>query len=192
LLLRGWTDDTMAPGLGIFITVASMTHLARRFAGSVWPGGPTTAERHWAEGHLIDAERELFALMSGPDRRHAIGVAHEAERLLGSDASRPVMAAALLHDVGKLDSRLGTYGRVVATLCAKIAGRDMAASWASGTGFTRRVGLYLQHDELGATRLEMAGSDPFTVAWTREHHRARETWSVELPLADALKLADGD
>ena len=64
--------------------------------------------------------------MSGPDRRHAAGVARAVQRALGHEASRPVLAAALLHDVGKVESGLRTYGRVVATLSAKVAGAEMA------------------------------------------------------------------
>ena len=78
--------------------------------------------------------------MSRPDRRHAHGVARRVERALGDEATRPVLAAALLHDVGKTDARLRTYGRVVATLSAAVAGREMAEVWRNQSGFIRRVG----------------------------------------------------
>ena len=54
--------------------------------------------------------------MSRADRRHAAGVARRVEVALGDEATRPVLAAALLHDVGKTESGLGTYGRVIATI----------------------------------------------------------------------------
>ena len=130
--------------------------------------------------------------MSGPDRRHAVGVARRVERSLGHEASRPVLAAALLHDVGKIESGLRTYGRVVATLSAKVAGREMAATWRKQRGFARRVGLYLDHDRVGGDMLELAGSDPVTVAWTREHHQPEERWTIDREVADALKAADDD
>jgi hypothetical protein len=103
-----------------------------------------------------------------------------------------VLAAALLHDVGKVESGLGTYGRVVATLAAAVAGHDQAPHWAASRGFTRRVGLYLLHPDLGADLLAMAGSDPVTVAWAREHHRPPADWTVAPHLAAALKSADDD
>lgn len=121
-----------------------------------------------------------------------MAVARRVERELGNEATRPVLAAALLHDVGKIESGLRTYGRVIATLSAKVAGRDMAHTWRKQRGFARRVGLYLDHDRIGGDLLELAGSDPLTVAWTREHHRPPETWTVPRPLADALKAADDD
>jgi hypothetical protein len=146
----------------------------------------------WAASQLVDGELVLWRQMSGPDRRHAVQVARDVEVRLGEQADRAVLAAALLHDVGKLDSRLGTYGRVVATLCGAMAGREMAVSWSTGSGFTRRVGLYLRHDELGAGRLVLAGSDPLTVSWAREHHSDRSQWTVPAEIGDALKAADGD
>lgn len=169
-----------------------MRHLTRRFVGSLWPAGPNVADDRWARSQLLADEQALWSRMTRPDRRHSVAVARDVERRLQGEASRPVLAAALLHDVGKLDSGLGTYGRVVATLCAKVAGREAGQVWSQGRGFTRRVGLYLRHDELGAQMLELAGSDALTVAWAREHHRPREQWTVPPLLAEALHASDGD
>jgi hypothetical protein len=141
---------------------------------------------------LLEREHALWRTMSNADRRHAVDVAHRVERALGHEATRPVLAAALLHDVGKVEAGLGTYGRVIATLSAKVAGADMASSWRRQRGFARRVGLYLHHDRLGGDLLELAGSDPVTVAWAREHHRPEAEWTVPRELAEALKAADDD
>jgi hypothetical protein len=167
-------------------------HLARRFFGSLRPGGPRRADVAWVEQHLLPAELPIWRNMSGPDRRHSVAVAREVERALGHEATRPVVAAALLHDAGKSVSGLRTYGRVIATVSAAVAGHDSARAWKEGRGFTRRVGLYILHPELGADLLAMAGSDPLTVAWTREHHLPREEWTLPLHVADALKAADDD
>jgi hypothetical protein len=140
----------------------------------------------WVGEQLLPAERELWSAMSGPDRRHSAAVARRVEAALGPEATRPVLAAALLHDSGKVESGLRTFGRVVATVTASLVGHDRAAAWDSA------IGRYLRHDELGALRLEQAGSDPLTVAWTREHHRPEPTWSLEPRIASALKAADDD
>lgn len=168
------------------------SHLVRRFLGSLWPGGPTPAEESWAQGCLLPGEQALWHRMAGPDRRHAVGVARRVERGLGHEASRPVLAAALLHDVGKVESGLGTYGRVIATLSAAVAGPDMAGTWRKQRGFARRVGLYLHHDRLGADLLALAGSDDLTVAWAREHHQPESRWTVPAEVGAALKAADDD
>jgi hypothetical protein len=172
--------------------VGSASHLVRRFLGSLRPGGPGRHAETWVEARLLPGELVLWSRMSGPDRRHAVAVAQRVERALGHEATRPVLAAALLHDVGKVESGLGTYGRVVATLSAKVAGREMAAAWRRQRGFARRVGLYLHHDQLGGDLLAMAGSDPLTIAWTREHHRPEAEWTVAPAVAIALKAADDD
>ena len=146
-------------------------HLARRFFGSLRRGAP--AEEDWALGLLGEGERALWQRMSDPDRRHAVGVAQ---------AVPPELAvAALLHDVGKIESRLGTFARVGATVLGALR-RD----WGG------RLGAYLRHDAIGAELLARAGSAPLTVAWAREHHLPEERWTVPLEAGRALKAADDD
>lgn len=172
--------------------MASPAHLIRRFFGSLRPGGPPASDVVWVEGTLSDRELELWRKMSGPDRRHSVVVARRVERSLGHEATPEVLAAALLHDVGKSVAGLGTYGRVVATLSGTVAGYEMAYHWSQSRGFIRRVGLYLRHDELGGDLLEIAGAHPLTVTWAREHHFPAEHWTVDRHVADALKAADDD
>jgi hypothetical protein len=148
----------------------------------------------WAESELLTSEVELWRQMRRADRRHAVGVARRTRDTLGPAASRPVLAAALLHDVGKVDSHLGVYGRVAATLSAGMVRHDpdVIKAWTRTKGFTRRVGLYLQHPKLGGDMLGMAGSDPLTEAWAREHHLPPEDWTVPAEIGAALKHADDD
>lgn len=135
---------------------------------------------------LTEGERALWRRMSGPDRRHAVGVARDVVRRLGpAVASPPVVAAALLHDVGKIDAGLGTLARVPATIAGLVA-RERAVR---GEG---RVSRYLRHDEIGARLLETAGSDRLTVAWAREHHLPPARWTVPAEVGAALKAADDD
>jgi len=132
--------------------------------------------------------------MSNPDRRHAVVVARRVERALGAEATRPVLAAALLHDVGKREAHLRTYGRVIATICGGVIRHDpdTIKAWTRTRGFTRRVGLYLQHAKLGGDLLGMAGSAPLTEAWAREHHLPEDEWTIPRPVGEALKAADDD
>lgn len=191
-------------------------HLVSRFFGSLLPVGPPKSSEGWANGHLLPGEAELFGSMSGQDRRHAIAVARRAVRLLAEPSGTPAeptrgfVAAALLHDVGKTQARLGTFGRVAATMAAVALRRDTVVSWAdhpphakadgpsaaatrwSISDFRRRMGRYLMHDTIGANLLEEAGSDSLTIRWAREHHLPESRWSVERRLGRALKEADGD
>lgn len=172
--------------------MAGAGHLVRRFFGSVVPIGPSAEDRAWVVDQLLPEELEVWRRMSRADRRHAAQVARRVQRALGDEATRPVVAAALLHDCGKTVSGLGTYGRVIATLSVKVAGRDVALAWSETRGFTRRVGLYVEHPRLGADLLGMAGSAPLTVAWAAEHHLPPEEWTVPSDIGRALKAADDD
>ena len=172
--------------------MSNAMHLSRRFFRSLKPGGPSDADRLWVETTLSEDEYGLWCRMSGPDRRHSTQVARDVDRILGNEASLPVLAAALLHDVGKIEAGLRTWGRVIATLSAKVAGRDAAKLWIKSSGFTRQVGLYLHHPEIGADMLERAGSDPLTVRWTEEHHRPADQWTLSTEITSALDAADND
>jgi hypothetical protein len=173
----------------------SASHLARRFAGSLWPGGPSPSDEAWARSFLNDGEQALWIRMTGPDRRHAVAVARRLAVAAGDMAATSELAAtcglaatpaALLHDVGKVESRLGTFGRAVVTLAAITLGRDRLAR---NHG---RMGRYLRHDAIGADLLERVGSDQLTITWAREHHLPPERWTVPPGLGSALKAADDD
>jgi len=167
-------------------------HLAKRFFGSLWPAGPSSKDEEWVRSILSDDEVKLWRRMGKADRRHAVGVARRVERQLGHEATKPVVAAALLHDVGKVAAGLGVYGRVIATLAGAAAGGAMAEAWTQGKGFTRKVGLYLRHADLGGDMLAMAGSDELTIAWAREHHLPEDEWTLPTTTAHVLKDADDD
>ena len=179
----------------------SLGHLARRFLGSLSPAGPSRADEQWALRQLLPGERELWGRMSGPDRRHAVGVARETIELLGpAPIARAVVAAALLHDVGKVESGLGTFARVAVTVAAMVVGRErIVAAGRTGRpgrsglrGWSERPSAYLAHDLIGAGLLAAAGADPLTSTWAGEHHLPKERWSIDQHLAAALKEADGD
>jgi hypothetical protein len=175
----------------------SVRHLAGRWASSLWPGGPNVADDAWARRWLTPAEKKLWARMSGPDRRHAVGVARAVATELGHPDGTGVptapLAAALLHDVGKVASGLGTNSRAVVTVVAIVAGRERVASWASQPrGLRSRAGRYVTHDRLGGELLAEADSDPLVVSWARQHHLPPSAWSVEPGLAEILKRCDND
>lgn len=167
-------------------------HLVRRFFGSLWPVGPASAEDDWATGHLNPREVELWRSMPRYDRRHAVGVARRTEGALGPRATRAVLAAALLHDVGKVDSGFGPIRRALATVASMVWGHATAAGWRSRRGVAGRAGRYLSHDAIGAEMLAEAGSDGLAVTWAREHHLPPDRWSVPADIGAALKLADDD
>ena len=165
-------------------------HLARRFFGSLSRRPLAPADAEWVAETLGVGERGLWDRMPLADQKHAAGVAREVAQRL-DDPAPPVLAAALLHDVGKIESGLGTFGRVFATVAGVAVGRDRAAAW-SGNGLRGQIGSYLRHDRIGAELLRDAGADPLTVTWAREHHLPRGRWTLDPAVADALAAADDD
>jgi hypothetical protein len=176
------------------LAVAPAKHLISRFFGSLRPGGPSVEECAWVAGQLLPGEFELWKRMSGPDRRHSAEVARRVERLLAGTADRSVLAAALLHDCGKMASGLRTPSRVVATLVDAVIGHDEARArqWSERQWPFRSFGRYWRHPELGAAMLQGAGSEPLTVSWTLEHHRPSGQCTLDPTIAGALREADDD
>ena len=134
-------------------------HLAVRFFTSLSRRPPDVADEVWAEDHLLPGEVALWRQMTNQDRRHSAKV---ARRFVAArpDASRAEIAGALLHDVGKIECGLGTWGRVVAS----VVGRR-----------TERFRIYHDHEHIGSVLAHAAGSDPATVALIDERGPAYET-----------------
>lgn len=190
------TGDYTPPLMSTTGEFGSLRHLAERFHGALSSAGPPSQDERWALDQLLPAERELWHRMSGADRRHAIAVARESLRLLddaGVSPSRDVVAAALLHDVGKIEAQLGTFARVAVTVAALAVGRGRLARRSGGrtTGWRARARLYVTHDRVGSELLRSAGSEPFTIAWTEQHHLPPDRWTVDPELGAILKAADG-
>ncbi|MEP7047162.1 MAG: HD domain-containing protein [Ilumatobacteraceae bacterium] len=135
-----------------------MRHLARRLLGSLSRREPAAADTAWAESTLTSGELLLWRRLSAPDRRHAIVVGRRFMSLVGTAPwTRDEIAGALLHDIGKLDSDLGTAMRTVATIVGPR---------------TTRFRRYHDHERIGAEMLVTAGSSPVTVELVAGHGRA--------------------
>ncbi|CAN5573858.1 hypothetical protein BH23ACT3_BH23ACT3_11320 [soil metagenome] len=139
-------------------------HLVARFVTSLSPRPPRTTDEVWAEDHLSPGELALWRQMTNQDRRHSAAVARRFVRHRPA-ATRDEIAGALLHDVGKIRCRLGTFGRSVATM---IGPR------------TERFRAYHDHEEIGADLVAQAGSPSATV----------ELVAGAGPAFDALKASD--
>ena len=169
-------------------------HLSKRFFGSLRPGGPPSDDVAWARSQMLPGERELWQQMSNADERHSIAVARRVERALGHEAGRPVLAAALLHDCGKIDADLGAYGRVVATLSVSIAGQVSRRGVDSTRGASRaRSGSTRATPRSARTASRSPAAIPLTIAWTARAPSARRARGrIPHHLAIALKEVDDD
>ncbi len=123
-------------------------HLVRRFVGALSRRPPDPEDHDWAVAQLLPAESTLWKQMSAPDQRHSIEVARRFVRSVGH-ANRADVAAALLHDIGKLHCGLGTFGRVAATVVGPRG---------------HRFRQYHDHERIGAEMLRSAHSNAETIA----------------------------
>jgi len=129
-----------------------MIHLVSRFFGFLRarPLGP--AEQDEVASILAPPLRRLFYRQCFQDQRHALDVARHV-------SNRPdLQEAALLHDVGKSDVRLGAVGRS----CATLWGLTSLPVWG-------RWRTYLAHASVGADLLERHGAGRDAIAFTRHH-----------------------
>lgn len=168
-------------------------HLTRRFVETFGPAEPRPDEESFVAGVLSPGEATLWGRMSAADRRHAVAVARRV-RAQGTEVSarRDVLAAALLHDVGKADAEAGVWARVAATTVAVALGRRRVAGWAGREGLAGHMGRYVAHDRIGAVLLAGVGSDPLTIAWAAQHHLDPRRWEVPPEVGTMLKAADDD
>jgi hypothetical protein len=134
-------------------------HLAARFFTSLSRKPPEPADEQWAQSQLLPGELGLWVRMSTQDRRHSIKV---ARRFVDArpEATRAETAGALLHDVGKIECGLGTWGRVAASVLG---------------ARTRRFAVYQDHERIGAELAAAVGSEPDTVDLIAQRGPAFET-----------------
>jgi hypothetical protein len=177
--------------------VARAAHLVSRFFESLMPRPVRPADRAWVEEVLLPAELALWTRLPRADQQESVGVAHRTQaELAGTEyADDPRWtAAALLHDVGKLDARFGPVRRAIATLLAIVLGPRLVESWVDKSGFRRRCALYVFHDQLGADRVKLAGGRKEAALWADAHHRPAIWDTTGLPpvVMAALAKADGE
>ena len=119
------------------------------------------ADRAEARAHLAPPLAELFLRMATRDQAHALRVMRRV------DSSEPLLCqAALLHDVGKIESPLGTTGRSLVVLAKATGTTDLVVRL---PGIGRKVRRYIDHPRLGADLLRAAGADAPLVQIVAEH-----------------------
>lgn len=169
--------------------------LARRFFASVFARDLTPDEEAWVALVLLPGELDVWNRQPVYDRRHTLGVARRVEAALGPASEPRWLAAALLHDVGKVDAGLGIPGRVVATLVMAVVGRARVRSWAGAPGLRGRFGRYADHGDIGARLVRETGGRDEVARWAAVHHRVprrHDGDGLGLPRDVVLALRDSD
>ncbi len=178
---------------------ARSIHLIQRFFGSVLARAVVTEDETWAAHYLNEPELALWRALGRTDKVESIDVARRfISNPVVADAqlsnNEELVAAALLHDIGKKDSQLGTSSRVLATVIGRFAGPKRSGRWVKCRGLKRRIGSYLHHAEIGADLIRASGGRDLVAAWAGVHHDpARwEACGIPISICRALATADGE
>jgi hypothetical protein len=139
----------------------------------------------WVKMILRPNEFDLWMRQSSYDQRHTIKVARDVENRLSRSAyaSDSVwLATALLHDVGKVESDLEKWTRVVATTLGRMISVRTARRWATiEQSYRMRIGKYLIHGEIGAGMVRRAGGREAIALWSEVHQGYRSMKALPIP-----------
>ena len=139
---------------------------------------------------LSPEAQALFAQQGLPDQRHALAVYETlCER---GHTSEDLLAAALLHDVGKAVAHLRPWERGLLVLAERFAPRSLDSLTGAAPGpIWEPLAQYVRHPEIGASWARNAGCSHVTVELIRRHEDSRVTRQAEEdPLLSALQAAD--
>lgn len=150
----------------------------------------TIDDEKYIMAHLNRKEQELFFKMSDLDQYHSLNVAYTIERLIIEDKlgidREFLIRCALLHDVGKINVKLGLWGKVFTVLVTTFA--PWLADRLELKG-NQAIYIYRNHAELGAQKLQKMGLFQEAKVIARHHSPPRADDSRELKL---LRIADDE
>ena len=153
--------------------MSSPLHLAKRFFGALGRAPIGESQIELVQTTLLDSEFALWSAMMPMDKKHSIKVMIRFMQIY-PQATATQVRASLLHDVGKLESNLSVFARVLATIVGE-----------RGSRFAK----YHAHEKIGAQMLRQAGSDEETwqlVAGEVSNSPQLQTVLAALQQADAI------
>jgi hypothetical protein len=151
--------------------MTSAVHLAKRFFGALGRAPIGESQIELVQTTLLDSEFALWSAMMPMDKKHSIKVMSRFMQIY-PQATATQVRASLLHDVGKLESNLSVFARVLATIVGE-----------RGSRFAK----YHAHEKIGAQMVRQAGSDEET--WQLVAGEVSESSQLRTVLA-ALRQAD--
>jgi len=152
-------------------------HLVGRFFGHIRAESPGPEDQSFVHEYLNARCAEMFWSQSFPDQRHAVDVARRVSMMLPGDPG--AVEAALVHDIGKREARIGPVSRSIATLL------DTAR-----LPMTTRMRIYRDHGRRGSFEIEGAGCGELAILFAR-YHPGPAPAGIDQERWDVLLDADG-
>ncbi len=142
---------------------------------------------------LTPKQMGLFRVMHPAEQNHAIRVAN---KLLNLGENNPdLLAAALLHDVGKVRFPLALWERALIVICNRFF-PERVRVWSQGKprGWVRPFVIAQQHPYWGARLAAESGSSSLTInlIWRHQETVSAVPTSDEDRLLRTLQAADDD
>ncbi len=139
---------------------------------------------------LTPEAQALFRCQAVQDQHHALAVYHALRQ--AGHTNPQLLAAALLHDVGKAVARLPAWQRAIIVLLEHFAPCLLARlSQGEPRGWRLPFVVHAQHPEVGSRWAQEANCTPLTVALIRRHQdRLTGRQTEEDQLLAALQAAD--
>ncbi len=147
--------------------LSRLAYRTRQFRNAL-PGSHPQVETRAIFPPLTSAQLTLFRRMQSSEQAHAYWV---FRRLNASgQTDRDLLAAALLHDVGKILYPLSIFDRAIIVLGKRLFPKA-ARRWGGGTprGLRRPFVVAENHAAWGADLAAQAGASPRTVELIRRH-----------------------
>ena len=169
----------------------SATYRVRQFASALLARVSPDDLRE-ADKVLPPDAQKLFRRMSVSDQRHSLNVMQTLRRQGHTEPD--VLAAALLHDVGKSAAWIPPWHRVIIVLTQRFAPGVLAwLTRGEPRGWRRPFVIHRQHTEIGAEWATQAGCSALAVSLIRRHQEPlrRAPQDEQERLLVALQRADG-
>lgn len=169
----------------------SVKHLIKRLIFSFLPARKNRQTLEFTT-LLNQKELTLFHAQSRIDKKHSYRNVQKLLTLADAPLEPDVIIASAMHDVGKIKSGFGIFGRVFATCVAAVAGLSRIDNWSRDrqSSMRYRIAVYVQHPEIGAALLNEAESNKIAIAWARDHHKRLDESSLDPSLFVTLSRAD--
>ncbi|MDI6619137.1 MAG: HDIG domain-containing protein [Clostridiales bacterium] len=133
--------------------------------------------------YLNKKEYDLFMKLPPYERAHALNTAFTVQGFGDIDNKEIIVKAALLHDIGKVGSGIGIFGKSILVLTDKFF-PDFSHKLSQKIDMFK---IYYKHPEIGAKLLESIGTDKKVILLVENHHSNKYIKGIEyLKKADSL------